>query len=102
MQLEKSRFSHDEAHINFGLFGMYATTYRIFWIIFLLHLVIIIQTNSNCWDSVGYKLCSSCSRFVLYFERDFMTSLTGNHYYIIEAFNSTSRYLDDLLNIDNP
>ena len=22
--------------------------------------------------------------------------------YIIEAFNSTSRYLDDLLNIDNP
>ena len=31
-----------------------------------------------------------------------MTSLSGNHYYIIEAFNSTFRYLDDLLNIDNP
>ena len=26
----------------------------------------------------------------------------NNQIYIIEAFNSTSRYLDDLLNIDNP
>ena len=32
-----------------------------------------------------------------------MTSLSGvNQADIIEAFNSTSRYLDDLLNIDNP
>ena len=32
-----------------------------------------------------------------------MTSLSGdNQDDIIEAFNSTSRYLDDLLNIDNP
>ena len=31
-----------------------------------------------------------------------MTSLSGdNQADIIEAFNSTSRYLDDLLNIDN-
>ena len=31
-----------------------------------------------------------------------MTSLSGdNQSDIIEAFNSTSRYLDDLLNIDN-
>ena len=29
-------------------------------------------------------------------------SLTDNKTDIIEAFNSTSRYLDDLLNIDNP
>ena len=26
----------------------------------------------------------------------------GNQADVIEAFNSTSRYLDDLLNIDNP
>ena len=26
----------------------------------------------------------------------------GNQAEVIEAFNSTSRYLDDLLNIDNP
>ena len=32
-----------------------------------------------------------------------MTSLTDDYQTdIIEAFNSTSRYLDDLLNIDNP
>ena len=36
-------------------------------------------------------------------ERDFMLSLSDNNQTdIIEAFNSTSRYLDDLLNIDNP
>ena len=41
--------------------------------------------------------------FLHCYERDFMGSL--NHDYqadVIEAFNSTSRYLDDLLNIDNP
>ena len=37
------------------------------------------------------------------YERDFMLSLSDNNQAdIIEAFNSTSRYLDDLLNIDNP
>ena len=36
-------------------------------------------------------------------ERDFMLSLSDNNQTdTIEAFNSTSRYLDDLLNIDNP
>ena len=37
------------------------------------------------------------------YERDFILSLSDNNQAdIIEAFNSTSRYLDDLLNIDNP
>ena len=37
------------------------------------------------------------------YERYFMLSLSDNYQtHIIEAFNSTSRYLDDLLNIDNP
>ena len=41
--------------------------------------------------------------FLFCFERDFMTSLSDdNQADIIEAFNSTSRYFDDLLNIDNP
>ena len=40
--------------------------------------------------------------FLFCYERDFMTSLSSdNQVDIIEAFNSTSRYLDDLLNIDN-
>ena len=41
--------------------------------------------------------------FLFCYERDFMLSLSdNNHPDIVEAFNSTSRYLDDLLNIDNP
>ena len=40
--------------------------------------------------------------FLFCHERDFMTSLSRkNQTDITEAFNSTSRYLDDLLNIDN-
>ena len=36
--------------------------------------------------------------FLFCYERDFMTSLSNdNQADIIEAFNSTSRYLDDLL-----
>ena len=41
--------------------------------------------------------------FLFCYERNFMTSLSSdNTADIFEAFNSTSRYLDDLLNIDNP
>ena len=40
--------------------------------------------------------------FLYCYERDFMDSLNhGNQADVIEAFNSTSRYLDGLLNIDN-
>ena len=57
---------------------------------------------------VGIPLGTNCAPlvadFVLFcYERDFMLSLSDNDQAdIIEAFNSTSRYLDDLLNIDNP
>ena len=41
--------------------------------------------------------------FLFCYERDFIMSLSDNNQSdIIEAFNSTYRYLDDLLNIDNP
>ena len=39
--------------------------------------------------------------FLFYYEKDFMLSLSDdNQSEVIGAFNSTSRYLDDLLNID--
>ena len=50
---------------------------------------------------------TNCARLVpdlylLCYERDFMLSLLEDTQSdVIEAFNSTSRYLDDLLNIDN-
>ena len=41
--------------------------------------------------------------FLFRYERNFMLSLSDNNQTdIIEAFSSTSRYSDDLLNIDNP
>ena len=40
--------------------------------------------------------------FLFCYERDFMLSLSeDNQSDVIKAFNSTSRYRDDLLNIDN-
>ena len=40
--------------------------------------------------------------FLFCYERDFMLSLLDdNQSEVVEAFNSTSRYLDDILNIDN-
>ena len=41
--------------------------------------------------------------FLFCYERHFMKDLSSdNQTDLIKAFNSTSRYLDDLLNIDNP
>ena len=41
--------------------------------------------------------------FLFCYERYFMVSLSDNNQAgVVEAFNSTSRYLDDLLNIDSP
>ena len=42
--------------------------------------------------------------FLFCIERDFMKYLLScdNQADVIKAFNSASRYLDDLLNIDNP
>ena len=41
--------------------------------------------------------------FLVCYDSDFMLSLLDNNQTdIVQAFNSTSRYLDDLLNIDNP
>ena len=49
-------------------------------------------------------MCPSHADLFLYcYESDFIDSLyNDNQADVIEAFNSTSRYLDDLLNIDNP
>ena len=57
---------------------------------------------------VGIPMGTNCAPliadlFLYCYERDFMDSLNhDNQADVIEAFNSTSRYLDDLLNIDNP
>ena len=40
--------------------------------------------------------------FLIYYERDFMMSLSDDKQAdVIDAYNTTSRYLDDILNINN-
>ena len=57
---------------------------------------------------VGIPMGTNCAPliadlFLFCYERDFMASLSYNkEAEIIQAFNSTSRDRDDLLNIDNP
>ena len=57
---------------------------------------------------VGIPMGTNCAPliadlFSFCYEREFKASLSYNkEAEIIQAFNSTSRYLDDLLNIDNP
>ena len=58
-------------------------------------------------QTIGIPMGTNCAPlvadlFLFCYERDCMKSLSSeNQVDIIEAFNSTSRYLDDLLNIDN-
>ena len=52
---------------------------------------------------VGIPMGTNCAPlvadlFLFCYERDFMKNLSSDN----QAFNSTSRYLDDLLNIDTP
>ena len=55
-----------------------------------------IPTGTNCAPLVA-------DLFLFCYKRDFMLSLSDNNQTdIIEAFNSTSRYSDDLLDIENP
>ena len=76
--------------IHSGHVRMCAMPYPISWIIFILDL------GTNCAHLVA-------APFLYCYERDLMDSLNhDNQADVIEAFNSTSRYLDDLLNIDNP
>ena len=74
----------------------------IFWIIFSLDL-----ERKLYRQTIGIPMGTNCALlvadlFLFCYERDFMKSFSRkNQADIIEAFNSTSRYLDDLLNFDN-
>ena len=56
---------------------------------------------------VGIPMGTNCARlvadlFLFCYERDFMMSLSHDKQAdIIDAFNTTSRYLDDILSINN-
>ena len=63
------------------------------------------RSGKNLFGSIKHsgEVLNKLNLFLFCYERDFMTSLSDvKQAEIIEAFKSTSRYLDDLLNIDNP
>ena len=77
-------------------------------LIYLLDNIYIIFGTKLCRLIVAIPMGTNCAPlvadlFLFCYERDFMTSLSDvKQTEIIEAFKSTSRYQDDLLNIDNP
>ena len=76
-------------------------------LIFLLDNVYIRFGSKLYRQIVGIPMGNTCAPLVadlfsFCYERDFMLSLSGDTQSdVIEAFNFTSRYLGDLLNIDN-
>ena len=74
---------------------------------FLLDNIYIIFGSKLYRQIVGMPMGTNCAPlvadlFLFCYERGFMLSLSDdNQSKVIEAFNSTSRYLDDLLNIYN-
>ena len=69
---------------------------------------IYIRFNSKLYRQIiGIPIGTNCAPLVadvllFCYERDFMLSLSeDNQSGVIEAFNSTSRYLDDISNVDN-
>ena len=81
------------------------TPYRFSWTIFILGLAL---SSKLYRQIVGIPMGTNCAPlvadlFLFCYERDFMKDLSSdNQADVIKAFNSTSRYLDVLLNIDNP
>ena len=57
--------------------------------------IVCIPMGTNCAPLIA-------DLFLLFYERYFMASPSYKKAEIIQAFNSTSGYLDFLLNIDNP
>ena len=74
----------------------------------LLDNIFIIFGSKVYYQIVGIPMGTNCvplvaGLFLFCYEREFMLSLSDNiQADVVEVFNSTSRYLDDLLNIDNP
>ena len=99
---DKKAFYTSTYHRGYKLqFGLVRLSY-------LLNNIFIRFGNKLHRQFVGIPMGTNCAPlvadlFLFCYERDFLTSLyDDNQADIIEAFNSTSRYLDDLLNIDNP
>jgi hypothetical protein len=72
---------------------------------FLLDNIYVRFGNTLFKQIIGIPMGTNCAPLVADFsycyERDFMWSLSENTQEVISAFNNTSRYLDDIFNLDN-
>ena len=102
----RKRFSRLQTIIEdiiFGLVRMNVKPYRFSWTIFILGLALSYTDKFLVFRWVQIVLPFIADLIVFCFERDFMKDHSSdNQADVIMAFNSTSRYLDDLLNIDIP
>ena len=101
---EECAFFTSDVHNNHNLWSCQKVCDAL---VYLLDNILIRFGTKLYRQTTGIPMGTNCAPlvadlFLFCYERDFMKSLSReNQAYIIEAFNSTSRYLDDLLNIDN-
>ena len=101
---EERAFFASEEHKKYDLWSCQKVTNAL---IYLLDNIYIRFGSKLYRQNVGIPMGTNCAPlvadlFLFCYERDFMKSFTKEKRYdLIDAFISTSRYLDDLLNIDN-
>ena len=95
-------FQENLKNIMHGLVKMYVMRWPFCWT------NICIRFGTKLYRQVvGIPMGTNCAPlfadlFLFYYERDFMMSLSDDKQaVIIDAFNTTSRYLEDILNINN-
>ena len=87
---DKNAFFTSDAVRNYNLWSCQKVCEALFY-----GQIVGISMGANCVPLIA-------DLWLFCYERDFMLSLSeDNQFDVIEAFNSTYRYLDDLLNIDN-
>ena len=102
--LEECAFFTSDVHNNHNLWSCQKACDAL---VYLLDQIFIRFGTKPYRQTIGFPMGTYCAPLVadlfrFCYERDFMKSLSlKNQVDIIEAFNSTSRYLDVLLNIDN-
>ena len=101
---EERAFLASEEHKKYNLWTCQKVTESL---IYLLDNIYIRFGSKLYRQNIGIPMGTNCAPLVadlllFCYERDFMKFHTKEKRYdMIDAFNSTSRYLDDLLNIDN-
>ena len=101
---EECAFFASEEHKTYDLWTYKKLTDALIYLLDNIH----IRFGSKLYRrNVGIPMGTNCvplvaDMFLFRYMTDFMNSLTKEKRHdLIDAFNSTSRYLDDLLNIDN-